>query len=111
MTATTTVELKIPQVFFDDHVSRGLVSTTDTPITKTLSKHYVVVLTTNDTLELISDALHYTTPGMFEWDYQYLVSSARATLNAIRKQLTYDEVISWCTSTGPHSLASTLRRW
>ena len=80
---TTTV--KIPKVFFDDHQNRGLVSA-ESRIVKTLSKHLIVELTVSDLDELISDCEHYTTRGQYEWEFQYLVSSARATLAAIRKQ-------------------------
>lgn len=109
---TITITIKIPKVFFDDHRNRDLIRDHETStITKTLSKHYIVTLTTRDAAELIDDAAHYSTPDQFEFDLQYLVSSARATLGAIRKHCTYEQVIEWLTTNGYNTTARYLRCW
>lgn len=83
---TNTNTIKIPKTFFDDHSNRELAGSA--VITKELSKHYIITIDDPDLAELIDDCELYITPGLFAWDMQYLVSSARATLNAIRKQTT-----------------------
>lgn len=107
-----TITVKIPKSFFDDHCNRGLIRDHEVSmITKTLSKHYIVTLTIRDAAELVDDAVHYMEPGQFEFDLQYLVSSARATFGAIRKQYTYEQVVEWLTAGGCNTTARYLRRW
>lgn len=86
----TRITLALPTVFFNDHVSRDLVSSSgayDQYVVGHKAKKIVVSLSVADALELLSDAEHYSDPEMgWEWELQYLVSSARATVNAINKQ-------------------------
>lgn len=100
MTTDNPIRIKIPTVFFDDHRSRECVEHTAEPITKRLTRHYIVELDTRDAAGLMSDALHYSNADLFNWALQGLVSSARATVQAIRKQHTYDEVRAWYTAAG-----------
>lgn len=105
--------LRIPKVFFRDHIDRGclIADTEDECITKVLSKHLIVNITVADLCELISDAEHYCVADQFGWEYQYLVSSARATMHAIRKQFTHAQIVEWCNLTGYRITANSLRPW
>jgi hypothetical protein len=70
---------RLPPTFYDDHVARDLPAGVEVRRTKT---HVFVELTDAEVDELLSDARHYATPGMFP-DYPGLVSSARATVKAL----------------------------
>jgi len=85
------VTLSLPPVFWDDHVSRCLVTSSGTRDEYTVKsgKRTTVRISKADALELLSDAEHYADPGMaaeLGWGMQFLVSSARATVAAINKQ-------------------------
>jgi hypothetical protein len=84
-----TVTVKVPKVFFADHAKRGLVTTSgESYVKKQLAKHYIVELSMADALELLDDARHYTECASdFDWDLQYLVSSARAITQTLPRQL------------------------
>lgn len=98
-------DVKVPKAFWDDHVKRGCVE--NNYRIRELSKHYVVGLTARDLADLLSDAHHYATSAAnYGWDMQWLVSSARATKQAIIKQIGYSH-LNWlwerydlCISTG-----------
>lgn len=86
----TRIILTLPIVFWRDHEDRGLVSSSGTYVQYVVgykAKKIVVSLSVADALELLSDAEYYSDTSMgWEWELQYLVSSARATVNAINKQ-------------------------
>lgn len=77
--------VKVPRVFFGDHCSRCL---SRDVVTRSTSKGLTVELEGREVADLLSDADYWST----EWvDYDSpsalgLGSSARATVNAIRKQ-------------------------
>ena len=85
-----TYTFKIGQKFLDDHLHRALAKQSggyDCIKSKTKT-HYVIELTLDDALDLVSDSNHYST----EWaqmgrEYIGLGRSASATLNAMVKQL------------------------
>lgn len=85
--------IKVPKTFFWDHIDRGCMEDPnkgyDEYIVKSTSKGIVVRLSEADVRELHSDAYHYQCIGVSElgWEFAGLVSSARATVNAIRKQV------------------------
>jgi phenylpropionate dioxygenase-like ring-hydroxylating dioxygenase large terminal subunit len=73
--------VKLPTRFYVDHMERDL----DTPVAvKESARHVWVSLDDPALPELLSDAEHYAAPGMFEREYFGLVSSARATVKAIK---------------------------
>ena len=82
---TPTFELRLPPTFYDDHISRGLL--TREVATRRTKRHVYAMLTQEEITALKDDATFYTTGDLFsEWQYQPLVSSARATIQAINKQ-------------------------
>ncbi len=91
-----TYTIKVPKSFWSDHVDRDCVS--DEFGIVELSKHYKLSLSAQDLCELLDDAHHYATSGAeYGWDMQWLVSSARATKQAICKQIGRDELTRlWC---------------
>lgn len=72
------LKVKLPPRFYDDHVSRDLPA----GVTVKRTKGYIEVeLTGFEFDDLLSDAQHYATPGMYpEPEYRGLVASARATV-------------------------------
>jgi hypothetical protein len=85
-----TYTFKIGQKFLDDHIDRALaLSSGGIDCIKTKTKtHYVIELTLEDALDLVSDSNHYST----EWvqmgrEYIGLGMSAMATKKAMAKQL------------------------
>ena len=86
----TRIILNLPGVFFNDHVSRDLVTSSGEYADYVIGhkgKKTVASLSVADVLELLDDAEHYADPNNgWEWEMQYLVSSARATVYAINKQ-------------------------
>ena len=95
------VTVTVPPRFFWDHVDRDLVvhsgkaefdpetRTWSTPpfVVREAKKKITVRLHPADAVDLFDDAQHYSNADMFEWDLQYLVSSARATVYQMKKQL------------------------
>jgi len=89
---------RIPKSFFNDYTERLLLLATpddeDSSIgvravlVKETKKHYWVALTAAQAHDLAADASYYADPssGNFEWGYQGLISSARATYDALVKQ-------------------------
>jgi hypothetical protein len=85
MTATQNpnlvVTVKIPKKFYDDHLERDCEEGT---MIKVLKWHYILELTEFAYRDLKSDADYYKDCGeSMGFDMQWLVSSARATYNAI----------------------------
>jgi hypothetical protein len=100
-----TTTIKVPQAFWADHKDRDCVQ--GPYEIKVLSKHYVLTLSDHDLCELWSDAYHYKmSSGDFGWEMQWLVSSARATCNAIAKQVGLEVVaakwleLEWSANSG-----------
>lgn len=82
---TPTFELRLPPTFYNDHISRDLL--TREVATRRTKRHVYVMLTDEEITALLEDAIFYTTDGMYSaWEYQPLVSSARATIQAIKTQ-------------------------
>lgn len=83
--------LRIPPVFFYDHVDRGCMQDQDKTardyIAARTKKHIIVELDEADVRELWSDAHHYAVSGgEYGFDFGYLVASARGTCRAIERQ-------------------------
>lgn len=77
----STVTVKIPPAFYDDHVARDLPAGTETHRTK---KVVTVDLDAAELAELVSDAKHYADSAADFWeDHRGLVISARATLKVL----------------------------
>jgi hypothetical protein len=75
------VTVKIPMRFYEDHLERDCEEGT---IIKVLASHYVMELTESAYRDLKSDADYYRDCGeSMGFDMQWLISSARATYNAI----------------------------
>lgn len=75
------VTVKIPKKFYIDHLERDCEPGT---IIKVLASHYVMELTESAYYDLKSDADYYRDCGeSMGFDMQWLISSARATYNAI----------------------------
>lgn len=73
--------MKLPKYFFDDHSERDL----ETPeILRVTPTHYIVDPADPALDELLDDAEYYAT-AIFEREYMGLVSSARATVKAIKE--------------------------
>jgi hypothetical protein len=73
--------MKLPKTFFDDHSERDL----ETPEILRVTQHHYIVDPADPALdELLEDAEHYSFGGFVE-GYEYLVSSARATVKAIKQ--------------------------
>lgn len=95
------ITVKIPKTFWADHESRECVQ--DAYRLDGLAKHYRVSLTEADLLELLDDAHHYASSAdAYGWDMQYLVSSARATRNAIIKQVGAERLAEMWVRHGKH---------
>jgi hypothetical protein len=86
MTATYTI--KVPKYFWDDHKNRDCVQGEYSETS--LAKHYELVLSEADLMELLSDAQHYASSSRDMTELIGLVSSGRATRNAIVKQIGAD---------------------
>lgn len=85
--------VKVPKSFWIDHQDRDCVD--DEFTCRELTKHYVLTLTTRDLLELFDDAHHYAvSAGEYGWEMQWLISSARATKQAIIKQIGAEQLKS-----------------
>jgi len=68
--------------FYDDHVARDL------PGGRLISRRkneVTVELTAAEFDEMLSDARHYSDRSQFEWDQQYLCSSAEGTVRRLEK--------------------------
>lgn len=104
----TTASVKVPKVFWSDHVDRGCIK--DGFLWKELTKHYVLHLTPRDLIELLDDAHHYCSSAAdYGWDMQWLVSSARATKRAIIKQIGTEKLAAlWVEAGYPASSAGEL---
>jgi hypothetical protein len=77
--------VKVPRVFFVDHLSRCL---SRDVVTRSTSRGVVVDLEGREVADLLSDADYWSTEWV-DWDSPAAFgfgSSARATANAIRKQ-------------------------
>ena len=76
--------IRIPRVFYDDHVERDLPSPV---VRKTARYHYYIRADDPALDELASDAAHYGEGGICGRDFPHLfglIASAKATLAAIR---------------------------
>ena len=88
---TKTYELKIPQRFFDDHASRGCViysGEKDCYLIQKSKTFYLVHLTEEDAIDLLSDADYYST----EWtqmdkSFFGVGMSAKATKKIVYEQM------------------------
>lgn len=93
-----TLIVKIPKIFVEDHSSRECIVLADGSelgkvirlrdvTVRELKKHYIVALTQAQAIELLSDAAYYAEIGVREmgWEMGGLVSSARATRDALVK--------------------------
>ena len=93
------VTVTVPPRFFWDHQDRELVVHSGKVerdeqtgkmvfpfVVKETAKKVTVRLHPDDALDLYQDAQHYSNADMFEWDLQFLVSSARATVYQMEKQ-------------------------
>ena len=90
MEMNTTHIIKIPKMFWDDHLQRDCV---DHPYeVRELTKHFVITLTELDLMDLLDDAHHHATEPDLDWDMMPLKSSARATRDAIFKQIGKDQL-------------------
>ncbi len=88
---THTREYRLPKVFVNDHDDRNCLRTADgsdcsiTDVTvKQTKTHYTLRLTAAQAAELMSDADYYA--SMSDCEMRGLISSARATVNALLKQ-------------------------
>lgn len=73
--------IKLPKVYFDDHDDCNVPSPAILWITK---KHYLVD-PADPAIDEFSDRAEYYATGQFEREYFGLVSSARATVKAIKQ--------------------------
>jgi hypothetical protein len=81
----STIELRLPPTFYDSHISRGLL--TREVATRRTKRHVYAMLTSEEIDNLLVDAhSHMSGIGYSTWAHQPLVSSARATIQAINKQ-------------------------
>lgn len=97
--AMTTITVKVPKQFWCDHKSRDCV--VDEYGIKETKWHFTLTLTERDLCELLSDAHHYASSASdFEFELQYLVSSARHTKNAILKQVGRERLAEMWTALG-----------
>lgn len=92
MSTTLTYALKVPKRFFEEHCERDCIDGQyDTPdgIVKKTKTHYYVVLNTDDAVDLLDDAHHYSDSAWIAEDSFYIgiVASARATKKAVALQL------------------------
>ena len=83
-------EISLPPRFFDDHLDRDLVTksgTLDEMKVRETKRQIVVRLHRDDIEELLDDADYYATSmGSVGFEELGIISSARATVNAIKKQ-------------------------
>lgn len=87
---TTTNTIKVPKQFWDDHLQRDLAM--DTYEVRELKWHFVLTLSDRDLIDLMDDAHHYATEDGLDFELMGLKSSARATFNAIKKQIGDDKL-------------------
>lgn len=71
---------RLPPTFYEDHTARDLPAGN---VVRETKQHVYVSLDAAEFAELLSDASHYSTPGMYGPEYLGLVSSARATVRAL----------------------------
>lgn len=83
MESTTTI--KVPKQFWHDHVDRDCVD--DAYEVRELKWHFVLTLSDRDLCDLLDDSHHYATEDGLDFELMGLKSSARATYNAIKKQV------------------------
>jgi len=80
--------IRVPRYFYEDHEDRGL----DTPVVIRKTLRHIFIDSEDQYLsELLSDAIYYSDPFGFD-GYRGLCSSARATVNAIRRSLVLSPV-------------------
>ena len=82
-----TVTITIPQRFFDDHHYRDCIRDDFDLVAK--RGKYTVTLTISDFADLIDDAVHYADEPQYGIGMN---TSARATINAVKKQMTYGQL-------------------
>lgn len=76
------ITVKLPPIFYWDHVYRDLPGGVVIRETKT----YVLVrLSTEEASEILSDASYYSDGDQFESDMRSVVNSAQATVRALKK--------------------------
>lgn len=77
--------IRVAKTFVDDHIERELPYGRIVKETKTT---YTLSCTTEEWMELLSDADHYSLmAGFYGSDYRHICSSATAVARAIRKQI------------------------
>lgn len=82
---SATAIYRLPKAFASDHWGRDCGETDE--IVRETKSHYYVKMDADGWGDMESDADYYVCCGSdMGWDYQGLVSSARATLAALRKQ-------------------------
>lgn len=76
--------VRIPRVFYDDHVDRDLPAP---PVLRETKRHYFIDDEHPDIFELRDDAAHYSDATTWGYGIELggLERSARATLNALRE--------------------------
>lgn len=92
------MKVRLPKRFLSDHIDRDLLRVNgesvglEAVLVKELKNHYIVELTQEQFDELLSDANYYRDgggggAGGMDWaEYGWLISSAKATYNALVKQ-------------------------
>lgn len=89
-TAAVTQTYKVPQRFYDDHLSRKDDYDNESAPPRRSGVYYVVELDQAAYDDLYSDADYYATmpPGEMDSSYNGLIQSARATVRALKSQKT-----------------------
>jgi len=78
------IEVRVPKNFYNDHLARDCGDANN--IVRELTKHYVLHLTSETYVDLYTDVECYIENGSeMGWEMQGLVSSARATRDALHK--------------------------
>lgn len=76
---------RLPKVFYDDHINRDLLGGN---IIKETRTHYFIELSPEAHLDIIEDAkLYIDLAPDLQREYFGLVSSARATIKALEKEI------------------------
>ena len=103
-----TITIKIPKSFFDDHRWRGCIADYDAFAIVATAKHYTVTLSVRDFADLLDDAIHYASNGEYGIG---LVAGARAVVNAIKKQMPFDQVNEAMNAAGYTRTLRHIRPW
>lgn len=76
------ITVKLPPIFYWDHVYRDLPGGTIVRETKT---YVMVTLNTEEASEILSDANYYSDGDQFDSDMRSIVNSAQATVRALER--------------------------